>query len=148
MIHCQYCGLLFTPTAGPMADKQRFCCTKHRKAAHRHARDASLSRVPVTRPTDLDDGTRDGTRPTPLPPTPPHPTVGGGVINARAREAGAATSADGARGAHSDPWAIANCDLCDDDGRKPNGMVCDHIDRRFTAAHGSKQIREQMGWKT
>ena len=43
---------------------------------------------------------------------------------------------------------IANCDLCDDDGRLKNGMVCDHIDRRFTNAHGSKQVREQMGWKT
>jgi hypothetical protein len=47
----------------------------------------------------------------------------------------------------TDLWqAIANCDLCDDDGRKPNGMVCDHIDRRFTAAHGTKQVYEQMGW--
>jgi len=44
--------------------------------------------------------------------------------------------------------AIPNCDLCDDDGRKPNGMVCDHIDRRFTNALGSKNLRETMGWKT
>jgi len=69
------------------------------------------------------------------------------VSSAREAAAGAATSADGARGA-SIYQQIANCDLCDDDGRKPNGMVCDHIDRRFTAAHGSKQVHEQMGWKT
>ena len=49
----------------------------------------------------------------------------------------------------NNPWqTIENCDLCDDDGRKPNGMVCDHIDRRFTTAKGTKQVRETMGWKT
>jgi hypothetical protein len=43
----------------------------------------------------------------------------------------------------------ARCWQCiEHDGYRANGTVCDHVDRRFTAAHGSKQIREQMGWKT
>jgi len=99
------------------------------------------------------DSTRDSRRDfarshaPPPPPHPPHPRGGPAPAPAREAAAGAATSADGARGA-SIYQQIANCDLCDDDGRKPNGMVCDHIDRRFTAAHGSKQVHKQMGWKT
>ena len=71
-----------------------------------------------------------------------------GLGNKSHQRDGAATSADGARGAHTDLWAAANCDLCDDDGRKPNGMVCDQIDRRFTTARGAEAVRETMGWKT
>ena len=99
------------------------------------------------------------TKPEPLSRSPSRETltrapdqVPQGLGNKSHQRDGAATSADGARGArapNTDQFTeIANCDLCDDDGRKPNGMVCDHIDRRFTAAHGSKQIRQQMGWKT
>jgi len=88
-----------------------------------------------------------------LPRARPHPTppTMGGLGNAtHDKPPGAATSAPGARGAPRKPdplLEIADCDLCDDEGRKPNGMVCDHIDRRFTAAHGSKNVRETMGWK-
>jgi hypothetical protein len=69
--------------------------------------------------------------------------------HAREPAPGAATSANGARGARTQTdkydWSeIANCDLCDDEGRKQNGMVCDHIDRRFTAKQGSKQVRDAL----
>ena len=33
--NCEYCNEPFTPTPGPMAAKQRFCCTKHRVYASR-----------------------------------------------------------------------------------------------------------------
>jgi hypothetical protein len=32
---CEYCNEPFEPTQGPMAAKQRFCCTKHRVYASR-----------------------------------------------------------------------------------------------------------------
>lgn len=35
--NCEYCHEPFTPTPGPMAAKQRFCCTKHRIYANRAA---------------------------------------------------------------------------------------------------------------
>jgi hypothetical protein len=35
MITCDYCREPFTPTPGPMANKQRFCCTNHRIYWHR-----------------------------------------------------------------------------------------------------------------
>jgi hypothetical protein len=33
--NCEYCNEPFEPTPGPMASKQRFCCTKHRVYASR-----------------------------------------------------------------------------------------------------------------
>jgi hypothetical protein len=42
--------------------------------------------------------------------------------------------------------AIDNCDLCDDDGYRPNHTVCDHIDRTFTARRGRDEINKAMGW--
>jgi hypothetical protein len=41
----------------------------------------------------------------------------------------------------------ARCSQCDENGYRPNGMVCDHIDRQLTAARGVANIRAAMGWK-
>jgi hypothetical protein len=87
-------------------------------------------------------------------PTRPDPLVVGSVNDGYQGDhspAGAASAKSARAGPpqKTNPWqTIENCDLCDDEGRKPNGMVCDHIDRRFTTAHGTKQVRETMGWKT
>ena len=123
------------------------CVDQRRKREReRKAEQRKRKNVPGGVPADV---------PTPSPPTPPPPPARGGGVNspARAREApSGATSAESARAASTPQFnqfqEIANCDLCDDDGRKPNGMVCDHIDRRFTNAHGLKNVRETMGWKT
>ena len=43
--NCDYCGQPFTPTPGPMAATQRFCCTKHRVYASRARRADIADRV-------------------------------------------------------------------------------------------------------
>jgi hypothetical protein len=125
----------------PDADllKQRREQARRRKARQRE-REANQDDV-------TQDVTRDRTRDLARAPdqVPPGPGIKSHQV-ARARD-GAATSAESARGANN-YQAIANCDLCDDDGYKKNGTVCDHIDRRFTNARGAKQVRETMGWKT
>lgn len=45
---------------------------------------------------------------------------------------------------HLTATAIANCTLCDPSGYRPNGRVCDHVDRSATAAAGSARVREAM----
>jgi hypothetical protein len=98
------------------------------------------------------DSPRAGSAPAGTCAEAPSGASGRAPAGARARETspGAATSAESARGANTNyDWTeIANCDLCDDEGYRKNGMVCDHIDRRFTATHGAKAVRETMGWKT
>lgn len=39
--NCEYCSEPFTPAPGPMAAKQRFCCTKHRIYANRQGKPGS-----------------------------------------------------------------------------------------------------------
>lgn len=47
----------------------------------------------------------------------------------------------------ADRYAIANCDLCDDQGVR--GMHrCDHIDHAAAARRGMEMIRAAMGWKS
>lgn len=36
------------------------------------------------------------------------------------------------------------CILCDAKGYRPNGLVCDHIDRTETARRGSQQVRDVL----
>lgn len=42
---------------------------------------------------------------------------------------------------------IADCDLCDDDGYRPNHAVCDHIDHSLAAKRGSALVREALAAK-
>jgi hypothetical protein len=46
----------------------------------------------------------------------------------------------------TDPYRVANCDLCDDNGYR-GGTVCDHYDRQEAAVRGMRMIREAMGWE-
>lgn len=46
--------------------------------------------------------------------------------------------------AHLTAAAIVDCPLCDPDGYRPNGRVCDHIDRTKTAAAGSAKARAAL----
>jgi hypothetical protein len=128
---------------------------KQRREQARQRTEQQRSRPAVTR--DKADVTRDVTRDLTRarPMAAPYGAAAPAPVGARAREPApsAATSAESARGAppqtNKYDWtAIPNCDLCDDEGRKPNGIICDHIDRRFTNARGAKQVRETMGWKT
>jgi len=41
--------------------------------------------------------------------------------------------------------AVADCDLCDDDGYRGN-RTCDHIDHTQAALRGMAMIRAAMGW--
>lgn len=41
---------------------------------------------------------------------------------------------------------IANCRLCDADGYRESGALCDHIDRSATHARGIALVRQTMGW--
>lgn len=46
--------------------------------------------------------------------------------------------------AHLTSQAIASCRLCDDDGYRPNGTVCDHVDRSATARAGMARVRAAL----
>lgn len=43
--------------------------------------------------------------------------------------------------------AIADCELCDEDGYRPNGVVCDHVDRTETARAGIAKVRAALETK-
>lgn len=45
---------------------------------------------------------------------------------------------------HLDPAARAECGLCDGDGYRPTGVVCDHVDRAAIAKAGSARCREML----
>lgn len=45
---------------------------------------------------------------------------------------------------HLTQTAIDNCDLCDPDGYRNGGIVCDHIDRTATAARGIAACRAAL----
>ncbi|WP_104182739.1 hypothetical protein [Mycobacterium avium] len=36
------------------------------------------------------------------------------------------------------------CELCDDDGYKPNGIVCDHVDRSEIHKRGIAKVRAAL----
>lgn len=36
------------------------------------------------------------------------------------------------------------CYICDDDGYRPNGRVCDHVDRTEIAARGIAKVRAAL----
>lgn len=46
--------------------------------------------------------------------------------------------------AHLTRAAIANCALCDGDGYRPTGPVCDHVDRTATAKAGIAKVRAAL----
>jgi len=46
-------------------------------------------------------------------------------------------------GPHLTRAAIANCNLCDDDGYR-GLQACDHVDRTAAAARGSALVRAQL----
>jgi hypothetical protein len=83
-------------------------------------------------------------------PTRPDPLVvgSGNQPHQRNHSPAGATSAKSARAGPPDDWleAIADCDLCNDEGlRLPAAMFkCDHVDRRQTHANGMAAIREQL----
>lgn len=52
--NCEYCNELFEPTPGPMASKQRFCCTKHRVYANRDGLYADTSETKPRNEADAD----------------------------------------------------------------------------------------------
>lgn len=43
--------------------------------------------------------------------------------------------------------AILACSLCDEDGYRVNGFVCDHVDRSRVAAAGSAKVRAALAKK-
>jgi len=57
-------------------------------------------------------------------------------------EAMAAANAENAT--HLEARAIANCQLCDTDGYRPNHTVCDHVDRTAIAARGAAACRAAL----
>ena len=46
--------------------------------------------------------------------------------------------------AHLDPAARARCTLCDDEGYRPNGYICDHVDRSEIAKRGMEKVRAAL----
>lgn len=46
--------------------------------------------------------------------------------------------------AHLTSQAIASCRLCDNEGYRPNGTVCDHQDRTVTATRGMAKVRAAL----
>lgn len=46
--------------------------------------------------------------------------------------------------AHLTSQAIASCRLCDGDGYRPNGTVCDHVDRAATSRAGIARVRAAL----
>jgi len=53
----------------------------------------------------------------------------------------------GENAAHLTAAAIAACGLCDADGYRPNGGVCDHVDRSATARAGIAKVRAAIAHK-
>ena len=47
----------------------------------------------------------------------------------------------------TDPYLIANCDLCDDNGYR-GSTVCDHYNHQAAAQRGMDMIRQAMGWES
>jgi hypothetical protein len=50
---------------------------------------------------------------------------------------------------HDEPWhlepaAVTRCTLCDTDGYRPNGTVCDHVDHAPAAARGMEKVRAAL----
>ena len=45
---------------------------------------------------------------------------------------------------HLDPFDIAHCELCDDDGYRNGAVVCDHIDHSLAAKRGMYLIRQVL----
>ncbi|OIN81644.1 hypothetical protein [Mycobacterium malmoense] len=45
---------------------------------------------------------------------------------------------------HLTQAAIDDCGLCDPDGYRPSGVVCDHIDRTSIAAAGAARVRAAL----
>lgn len=45
---------------------------------------------------------------------------------------------------HLSAAAIARCRLCDDDGYRPNGHVCDHHDRTHVGQAQKAHIRKML----
>lgn len=46
--------------------------------------------------------------------------------------------------AHLTAQAIAKCRLCDDDGYRPTGVVCDHVDRTHVGQAQKAHIRKML----
>lgn len=44
---------------------------------------------------------------------------------------------------HIDPYLIAHCALCDDDGYR-NKRVCDHVDHSVAAKRGMVKVRDAL----
>jgi hypothetical protein len=44
---------------------------------------------------------------------------------------------------HLDPYLIAHCELCDDDGYR-NNRVCDHVDHSEVIARGMAKVRAAL----
>lgn len=51
---------------------------------------------------------------------------------------------DDTSAAYLDTGAIDSCTLCDPAGYRPNGVVCDHIDRAAIAKRGIALVREAL----
>lgn len=78
-------------------------------------------------------------------PTDPRDPGAAERLAARERAYNAAmVNLDVAGDAHLAPQARANCALCDTDGYRPNGRVCDHVDRTTTAAAGAAKVRAAL----
>lgn len=45
---------------------------------------------------------------------------------------------------HLELAEITRCTLCDADGYRPNGRVCDHIDRSATTASGRALVQAEL----
>lgn len=45
---------------------------------------------------------------------------------------------------HLEPDAITRCTLCDDAGYRPNGIICDHINRAHVGQAQKAHIREML----
>lgn len=46
--------------------------------------------------------------------------------------------------AHLTTAAITRCTLCDDDGYRPSGTVCDHVDRTHVGQAQKAHIRKML----
>lgn len=61
---------------------------------------------------------------------------------AKSHQRAVTTRADARRKA----MQIASCGLCDDQGYRGCGAVCDHVDRTRTHRRGMDAVRQAMGW--
>ena len=59
-------------------------------------------------------------------------------------EVAARYAAERATPFHLAPIAIAACAMCDDDGYRPSGVVCDHEDHAAAAARGMAAVRDAL----